>query len=229
MANREPSQPHLAPWPSRWSRLGSPPRCASRRGSRIIGQDTAIVLLNGQGMYRSRPRWRQNRRQQAPASTARMRAALRMISSLLCQVYSVLPSAESLVPALVPAENSTADGLPTAAGPTRVKLALIYPPACDPRRPIRPFRRWLDFCVPRASRFCHRCQSGWVLALLRREPLTRLAGHVERRIASLRRRRALDHQTQLELLALLRVRDDARAVPGAISVALESAHRRALL
>jgi hypothetical protein len=61
--------------------------------------------------------------------------------------------------------------------------------------------------------------------LLRREPLSRLADRIERRWASLRRRRSLDHQAQLELLALGRVRDEAEAVPGGIGSALSILRR----
>jgi len=56
---------------------------------------------------------------------------------------------------------------------------------------------------------------------LQREPLVQLCGRIERRIASLQRRRALDHQGQLELLTLLRMRGEARAVPDGISTALD--------
>jgi hypothetical protein len=58
------------------------------------------------------------------------------------------------------------------------------------------------------------------LALLRREPLSELAGRIEQRTASLKHRRSLDHQAQLELLTLSRVRGEAQAVPGGIGEAL---------
>ena len=58
------------------------------------------------------------------------------------------------------------------------------------------------------------------LDLLRRDRLTHLGERIERRVAGLGRRRALDHQGQLELLSLLRARDQARAVPAGIAQAL---------
>jgi len=64
-------------------------------------------------------------------------------------------------------------------------------------------------------------------SLLRREPLSGLADRIERRLTNLRRRRSLDHQAQLELLALGRVRGEARAVPDGIDVAL--ANKEALV
>jgi hypothetical protein len=59
------------------------------------------------------------------------------------------------------------------------------------------------------------------LALLQREPLALLCDRIERRIARLQRRRALDHQAQLVLLTLLRVRGEAGAVPAGIGAALD--------
>jgi hypothetical protein len=59
------------------------------------------------------------------------------------------------------------------------------------------------------------------LALLQRKPLTLLCERIERRIASLQRRRALDHPSQLELFTLLRVRGEAGAVPAGIAAALD--------
>jgi hypothetical protein len=56
--------------------------------------------------------------------------------------------------------------------------------------------------------------------LLRREPLSRLADRIAQRLAKLQRRRSLDHQSQLELLTLARVRGEARVVPGGIDDAL---------
>jgi len=80
-----------------------------------------------------------------------------------------------------------------------VKLALIYPPACDPTGPYPALPRagWIS-----ASQGIEvlpiDAKPGWfsgsASALIRSR---RLAGHVERRIVSLRRRRALDHQDQL--------------------------------
>jgi hypothetical protein len=103
-----------------------------------------------------------------------------------------------------------------------VKLALIYPPACDPTAPYPAIPALAGFLRPQGIEVLPiDANLDGFLALLQREPLTRLAGHIERRIANLRRRRALDHQAQLELLALLRVRGEARAVPGGIGAALD--------
>ena len=102
-----------------------------------------------------------------------------------------------------------------------VKLALIFPPACDPTAPypsvpalagsLRP--QGIDVLSIDANLEGFR-------SLLRREPLSRLADRIEQRLASLRRQRSLDHQAQLELLALLRARGEARAVPGGVNAAL---------
>jgi len=90
-----------------------------------------------------------------------------------------------------------------------VKLALIYPPACDPTAPYPAIPALAGFLRPQGIEVLPiDANLDGFLALLQREPLTRLAGHIERRIANLRRRRALDHQAQLELLALLRVRGE---------------------
>jgi Fe-S oxidoreductase len=103
-----------------------------------------------------------------------------------------------------------------------VKLALIYPPACDPTAPYPAIPALAGFLRPQGIEVLPiDANLDGFLALLRREPLTRLAGRIERRIASLRRRRALDHRAQLELLALLRVRGEAGAIPGGISAALD--------
>ena len=103
-----------------------------------------------------------------------------------------------------------------------MKLALIYPPACDPTAPYPAIPALAGFLRPQGIEVLPvDANLDGFLSLLRREPLTRLADQIERRIASLRRRRGLDHRAQLELLALLRVRDEARAVPAGISAALD--------
>jgi hypothetical protein len=103
-----------------------------------------------------------------------------------------------------------------------VKLALIYPPACDPTAPYPAIPALAGFLRPQGIEVLPvDANLDGFLALLQRDPLTRLAGHVERRISNLRRRRALDHHAQLELLTLVRVRGEARAVPDGISTALE--------
>ena len=103
-----------------------------------------------------------------------------------------------------------------------MKLALIYPPACDPTAPYPAIPALAGFLRPQGIEVLPvDANLDGFLALLQRDPLTRLAGHVERRISNLRRRRALDHHAQLELLTLVRVRGEARAVPDGISTALE--------
>jgi hypothetical protein len=103
-----------------------------------------------------------------------------------------------------------------------VKLALIYPPACDPTAPYLAIPALAGFLRPQGVDVLPiDANLEGFLALLQREPLVQLCGRIERRIASLQRRRALDHQGQLELLTLLRMRGEARAVPDGISTALD--------
>jgi hypothetical protein len=103
-----------------------------------------------------------------------------------------------------------------------VKLALIYPPACDPTAPYPAIPALAGFLRPQGIDVLPiDANLEGFLALLQREPLARLCGRIEGRIARLQRRRALDHQGQLELLTLLRVRGEARAAPDGISTALD--------
>ncbi len=109
-----------------------------------------------------------------------------------------------------------------STSPTRVKLALIYPPACDPTAPYPAIPALAGFLRPQGIEVLPvDANLDGFLALLQRDPLTRLADHIERRIANLRRRRALDHHAQLELLTLAQARGQARAVPDGISAALD--------
>jgi hypothetical protein len=102
-----------------------------------------------------------------------------------------------------------------------VKLALIFPPACDPTAPYPSVPALAGFLRPQGIDVLSiDANLEGFRSLLRREPLSRLADPIERRLANLRRRRSLDHQAQLELLALLRVRGEATAVPGGIDAAL---------
>ena len=104
----------------------------------------------------------------------------------------------------------------------RVKLALIYPPACDPTAPYPAVAALAGFLRPQGIEVLPiDANLEGFLALLQREPLALLSDRIERRIASLQRRRALDHQSQLDLLTLLRVRGEAGAVPGGIGAALD--------
>jgi hypothetical protein len=103
-----------------------------------------------------------------------------------------------------------------------VKLALIYPPACDPTAPYPALAALAGFLRPQGVEVLPiDANLEGFLALLRPRPLARLADRIERRIANLQRRRALDHQAQLEFLSLWRARPEAGAVPGAINAALD--------
>src|SRR5450631_2278972 len=102
-----------------------------------------------------------------------------------------------------------------------MKIALIFPPACDPTAPYPAVPALAGFLRPQGIDVLSiDANLEGFRSLLRREPLSRLADRIERRLANLRRRRSLDHQAQLELLALGRVRGEARAVPGGIDAAL---------
>ena len=102
-----------------------------------------------------------------------------------------------------------------------MKLALIFPPACDPTAPYPSVPALAGFLRPQGIEVLSiDANLEGFRSLLRREPLSRLADTIERRLANLRRRRSLDHQAQLELLTLARVRDEARAVPSGIDAAL---------
>ncbi len=107
-------------------------------------------------------------------------------------------------------------------GPARVKLALIFPPACDPTAPYPAVAALAGFLRPQGIEVLPiDANLEGFLALLQREPLALLSERIERRIAGLQRRRALDHQNQLDLLTLLRVRGEASTVPGGIGAALD--------
>ena len=102
-----------------------------------------------------------------------------------------------------------------------MKLALIYPPACDPTAPYPALPALAGFLRPKGvDVLTIDANLEAFLGLLRREPLAKMGGHLEQRIANLQRRRALDHQAQLQLLTLLRAQGDARAVPDGIGQAL---------
>jgi len=104
----------------------------------------------------------------------------------------------------------------------RVKLALIFPPACDPTAPYPAVAALAGFLRPQGIEVLPiDANLEGFLALLQREPLALLRDRIERRISRLQRRRALDHQSQLEFLTLLRVRGEAGAVPVGISTALD--------
>src|SRR5438477_4781264 len=97
------------------------------------------------------------------------------------------------------------------------KVALVYPPTCDPTAPY--------LAVPMLTGFL-RTHGVDVLpidanveafdGLLACKSMTALAERLEARLAQLDGRRSLPHTEQLEYAALVRARGDARAVPGAI-------------
>src|SRR5689334_24898687 len=95
-----------------------------------------------------------------------------------------------------------------------VKIALVYPPSCDPTAPY--------LAVPMLTGFL-RAHGVEVLpidanveaydALLRPAPLAALRDRIERRLSRLEKRPALDHAAQLAYLALWQARGDATAAP----------------
>jgi anaerobic magnesium-protoporphyrin IX monomethyl ester cyclase len=102
-----------------------------------------------------------------------------------------------------------------------VKIALIFPPACDPTAPYPSVPALAGFLRPQGIDVLSiDANLEGFRSLLRREPLSRLADRIEQRLGNLRRRRSLDHQAQLELLALGRARGEARVVPDGIDEAL---------
>ncbi len=102
-----------------------------------------------------------------------------------------------------------------------MKIALIYPPTCDPTAPY--------LAVPALTGFL-RANGVEVLpvdanveaydALLRRAPMEALRARVEDRVTRLEARASLDHGEQLEYLALWQARGDAYAVPEGIDEAV---------
>ncbi len=102
-----------------------------------------------------------------------------------------------------------------------MKIALIYPPTCDPTAPY--------LAVPALTGFL-RANGVDVLpvdanveaydSLLRQGPLTALRARIEERIARLETRASLSHSEQLEYHALWQVRGDAYAVPEGIDEAV---------
>jgi hypothetical protein len=104
-----------------------------------------------------------------------------------------------------------------------MKIALVYPPTCDPTAPY--------LAVPMLTGFL-RAHGVEVLpvdanleafdALLRPRPLAALRDRVERRLRELERRPALDHSAALEYHALWQARGDAHEVPGAIADAVDT-------
>ncbi|HEX2568697.1 MAG TPA: radical SAM protein [Polyangia bacterium] len=104
-----------------------------------------------------------------------------------------------------------------------MKIALIYPPTCDPTAPY--------LAVPMLTGFL-RAHDVEVLpidanveaydALLRPAPLAALRDRIERRLSRLEKRPALDHTAQLAYLALWQARGDAHAAPEGIAEAVRT-------
>ena len=102
-----------------------------------------------------------------------------------------------------------------------MKIALVYPPTCDPTAPY--------LAVPMLTGFL-RAHGVDVLpidanieaydALLRRAPMAEMRDRVEDRLSRLDRRATLDHVQQLEYHALWQARGDAHAVPDGIDEAV---------
>ncbi len=101
-----------------------------------------------------------------------------------------------------------------------MKVALIYPPTCDPTAPY--------LAVPMLAGFL-RANGVEVLPidanveawdrLLRPAPLASMASELKRRLARLERRARLDHVSQRAYLQLWRARGDAEAAPDGIAQA----------
>src|SRR5437763_11836383 len=101
-----------------------------------------------------------------------------------------------------------------------MKLALIYPPTCDPTAPY--------LAVPMLTGFL-RAHDVDVLPvdanieaydrLLRRAPMAALRDRIEARLGGLDARASLAHTQQLEYHALWQARGDAQAVPEGIDEA----------
>lgn len=108
-----------------------------------------------------------------------------------------------------------------------MKVALIYPPSCDPTAPylaIPTLTAWLrkhdvEVLPIDANLEC------WE-ALLTREALEGAAATLERRLAALDAMEALTHEEQLDYVALWRARAEAAEVPAAIEDALATLRNR---
>src|SRR4051812_43721837 len=102
-----------------------------------------------------------------------------------------------------------------------MRVALIYPPSCDPTAPY--------LAVPMLTGFLRHhgvdvlpidANAEGYDALLRPPPMAALGERIERRLRRLDARPSLDHPAQLEYAALSRVRGDAAAVPDGIGEAV---------
>ncbi len=102
-----------------------------------------------------------------------------------------------------------------------MKIALIYPPTCDPTAPYLSLPTLTGYLRAQGAEV-------WPIdanveaysRLLSRETLTVLADRVERRWSKLKRKSALNHAEQLAGAVLWEARKDARSAPGAIDDAV---------
>ncbi len=102
-----------------------------------------------------------------------------------------------------------------------MKLALIYPPACDPTAPYPALACLAGFLRPRGIEVLTVDANLEAFeGLLRREPQAALSGRITQEVTRLQRRRCLDHQAQLRLLTLLRVQGESTVVPDRIEDAV---------
>jgi radical SAM superfamily enzyme YgiQ (UPF0313 family) len=104
-----------------------------------------------------------------------------------------------------------------------VKLALIFPPACDPTAPYPSVPALAGFLRPLGIEVLSiDANLEAFRRLLRPLPLSRLADQIEQRLIHLGRRPSLDHHAQQTLLALGRVREEAGVVASGIDEALST-------
>jgi hypothetical protein len=99
-----------------------------------------------------------------------------------------------------------------------MRLALVYPPACDPTAPYLALPALTGFLRARGVQVLPIDANVEAFdALLDPAALGSLRERLEARLAELDRKPALEHGEQLEILALLRARGDAHAVPHGIA------------
>jgi anaerobic magnesium-protoporphyrin IX monomethyl ester cyclase len=102
-----------------------------------------------------------------------------------------------------------------------MKIALIYPPTCDPTAPYLSLPTLTGYLRAHGVEVCPIDANVEAYSrLLSRETLTSLAGRVEKRWAKLKRKSVLNHVEQLAGAALWEAREDAQSAPGAIDDAV---------
>jgi hypothetical protein len=102
-----------------------------------------------------------------------------------------------------------------------LRVALVYPPTCDPTSPYLAIPVLTGFLRSRGVEVLpiDANLEAWE-RLLQRAPLEALAGRIERRIGKLSARQRLSHVEQLAWVSLWRARGDADAVPALIDDAV---------